>query len=303
MTVPRITVVIATWNRKHWLEQAIDSVLRQEDSPPFEIVIVNDGSTDGTDTFVAGLGHPAKGLTISHTGNQARVKNSGLEVARGEYVLFLDDDDLLESNALRDLGRALDGGPSLGFAFGDVRYFEAGGDIGPKYLERRYDDDRDALWNLIAGVPLFGLATLVRRKLLLTLGGFDTSKTSAEDYDLWLRVASSSKGVRLADVVARIRRHSSSLSTTMVAEGCEGAAASLSDLLRQGQLPRDYEKEARRTRWRLYRQIAALHLRATKRDDALKFAKLALGARPASLRSWVTFARARLSREHSDRFR
>ena len=294
MMPTNVSVVISTWNRKTMLAAAIDSVVAQQDAPSFEIVVVNDGSDDATEAFLAELGRTVRAVTIDHTGNLATVRNKGLEIARGNYVLLLDDDDLLERDALKRLAGALDENDGCGFAFGDVRYVEEDGTVGPPFLESRYNDDRDVLWNLVAGTPLFSQATIARRSLLTDVGGLDTSRPSAEDFDLWLRVALQADGVRLRPVVTRLRRHARNMSASTAIAGCENAAASLEDLLGRQQLTAAYRAQVRRTLCRLYRQVSALYLQRRQRREASKFAALALRARPISARSWMALLRAQL---------
>jgi glycosyltransferase involved in cell wall biosynthesis len=96
--VTTVSVVIPTYNRARWLGDAIRSALRQSHAP-LEILVVDDGSTDGTEELCAPFGPPVRHIPQEHAG-AAVARNRGLQEVRGEYVAFLDSDDLWEPKKL-----------------------------------------------------------------------------------------------------------------------------------------------------------------------------------------------------------
>ena len=115
---PKVTVVIATYNRADLLPRAVNSVLAQTYSD-FELIIVDDCSTDGTDAVLQQLPDP-RIHHIRHESNRgaAAARNTGIAYARGEYVAFLDDDDECTPNRLSDQVSVLDSNSEVGMVYG-----------------------------------------------------------------------------------------------------------------------------------------------------------------------------------------
>lgn len=133
----RFSIIIPVYNVKQYLRECLDSVLNQS-FPDWEAVCVNDGSTDGSAAILeeyAGKENRLEVITQPNGGLSA-ARNTGLEAAKGEYVLFLDSDDWLESHALEVLASNLDGEDML--CFSGRRYFEEEGAYhDPDRLESR----------------------------------------------------------------------------------------------------------------------------------------------------------------------
>src|SRR3990170_289823 len=101
MTEPLVSVVLPTYNRSALLREAADSVRRQT-YQHWELIVIDDGSSDDTLTTLGRFDDPRLRLIrLEHTGNPARVRNAGLAVSLGEYVAFLDDDDLWPPDKLK----------------------------------------------------------------------------------------------------------------------------------------------------------------------------------------------------------
>ena len=188
-----ISVILTTYERRALVERALASVFAQT-TAAFEAIVVDDGSTDGTAEF---LRHqPIQLLSVPHSGNPAVARNAGLDRARGELIAFLDSDDTLRPNALKDLSDALGAQPGAGFAYGDY-----GPGPGPQTLAPPVGDIFDRLLEsdfLVTGAVLF------RRALLGAVGGFDPYCSPAEDWDFWLRLAARVDAVHVAGTVIDI---------------------------------------------------------------------------------------------------
>ncbi len=123
-TFPRVTVIIPAYNAVAYIEEAIHSVW-QQDVPNIQFIVVDDGSSDGTDEVLAG---PAgRGIEVITTRNQgvAAARNEGLERARGEYIAFLDADDRWHPEKLRRQLAVLDSEPDIGTVFSNFDRFDA----------------------------------------------------------------------------------------------------------------------------------------------------------------------------------
>jgi len=197
---PRFSVVMANFNNGPYIRQAIESV-RAQTWRDYELIVVDDGSTDNSRDIIAELA-PAFGerLRCLYQDNQgpARAQNAGIAVAEGQFLTFLDSDDVWQANRLSRHADVLDRHPSVGFCCSD--FFIVYGDETTdrrflKWVPRKgfpYDAviSSTQAFRLLLGVNFVGTgAATVRRTDVQALGGFDSRYRQAEDYDLWLRVA------------------------------------------------------------------------------------------------------------------
>ena len=186
MTVsnPLVTVVVAVHNGERYLRSALESLYAQ-DYEPFEVVFVDDGSTDGS----AAIAQAFPGIRYVRQENQglAAARNTGLSLARGELLAYLDDDDLIPPHKLRRQAEYLVANPDVGCVLGrqEIR-LEPGVDP-PAWLTR------DPVFGDLDGIPL--VSAMIRTELLRDVGGFDPSYRFAEDRDLFVRLRE--RGVRI----------------------------------------------------------------------------------------------------------
>jgi hypothetical protein len=202
---PEASVVIATRNRWALLQaNALPSALAQQDVA-LEVIIVDDGSDDETPEGLAGLADPRLHVIRHETSRGvAAARNSGIAAARGEWVAFLDDDDLWSPSKLRTQIDAVDGG-AWGYASAIVV------DTAGRALYTLPNPDpmvmADALTsgNVVPGGPS---NVIVRTSLLRDLGGFDESlRHHTEDWDLWIRLVRSSPPVACTEVLVATLQH------------------------------------------------------------------------------------------------
>ena len=183
----RVSVVVATYNMGRFLPEALESVLRQTYAP-FEIHVVDDGSTDGTPEFVRPFLH-VPGLTYHRQPNQgqASAKNVGVRAATGDLIAFLDADDLWTPGKLELQVSAFERRPDVGVVHSNFAYIDEEGAIlgSPK---RRYYDGWIA-GRLLVENFVNGMSSVVRRECFNVVGLFDESLPMAIDYDLWLRIS------------------------------------------------------------------------------------------------------------------
>jgi glycosyltransferase involved in cell wall biosynthesis len=191
MAQPKISVVIATHNHAHFLPECLNSVKGQT-YPDYEVIVVNNGSTDNTREVVDKLSwEKLKYHYQADTGSVAGPRNSGIRLARGEYVSFLDSDDLWYPNKLEKVIGIFRSHPDLAAishdllrrVYGQVEQIIK---VGPKSADKDFFEQLLFYGNFIAGS-----ATTVRREVLLKNAGFDEGKkfVHSEDYELWLRLA------------------------------------------------------------------------------------------------------------------
>lgn len=203
MALPRISVVVPTFNRREFLAEALASVVAQT-VPVAEIVVVDDGSTDGTAESLAAF----PGLTCLRQENRGigAARNAGAARTSGEYLAFLDDDDLWVENKLERQLAEFAARPELDAVYGHAEHF-----ITPGLDE----DSRRRLAAKAASVgPAFlPTALLIRRAAFDRVGPFDESLRLGVEIEWFARFAE--RGIRTAmldDVVYRRRLHSTNIS-------------------------------------------------------------------------------------------
>jgi len=196
---PTFSVVIPTHQSRELLIAAIRSVLAQTDGD-FEIVVIDNGSTDGTEAEVSAIGDPR--ITYrwqEDSGLPADSRNKGVEASRGEWIAFLDADDTWRPEKLARVRAALAGNPALDAVAHDV---DVVGPNGARTGQRAYRFDSRPAWEqlLYRGNLLTTSAMTVRASAIRAAGGFDIRPEyfTVEDYDLWLRLAEN--GARFAIV-------------------------------------------------------------------------------------------------------
>ncbi len=203
-----VTIVITTRDRRDLLADAIASALEQTGAD-VEVVVVDDGSTDGTADYLAGHGDPRVRTTrFDHRRERTVARNAGLREVSTPYVLFLDDDDQLAPGALASLVDGLEVHSKAPVAAGTYETF---GTFGPEEVPRRQPIGRWSVRRRIFREVLWGWyllpgAGLWRTDALRALGGWDESRNFAEDMELALRTHPAPVAV-VPLVVLRYRQH------------------------------------------------------------------------------------------------
>ncbi len=184
---PRISVVIPAYNCVATVAETIQSVLDQtfED---VEVLVINDGSTDATLETVSAFGDPRVRVHSFENGGLAVSRNRGIALARGEFVAFLDADDLWTPDKLADQLAALEAHPEAALAYSLTDHIDMQGNyLG---LCSHHFVNGDVYAELMKFCFLAcGSNPLVRKSVLDEVGGFDPVFNPAEDWDLWLRIA------------------------------------------------------------------------------------------------------------------
>ncbi|MFO1060552.1 MAG: glycosyltransferase family A protein [Dongiaceae bacterium] len=184
---PLVSVVIPTYNRAATLARAVESVLAQT-YPSFELLIVDDASTDDTAARIAPyLGGRVALHRRPRNGGATAARNAGIALARGAYVAFLDsDDEWLPEKLARQVALFEAGPPDLGLVYAGLWQLVDGRPpvaVPPRQRGRVYDALR---WRNRIGTAS---GVMVRRAVLQRVGGFDERLPACEDWDLWLRIA------------------------------------------------------------------------------------------------------------------
>jgi len=206
-----VTVVIPTHNRVRLLRQTLASALAQT-GVKCEVVVVDDGSTDGTVGYLESVPDPRLRFITRAMGNGvSQARNAGLEAARHEWVAFLDDDDLWAPDKLRaQLDAAVDGCGWVTVGAVDVDdHLVVTGGARPPVAQK--DTPRLLLANIVPGG---GSGTMVRTELARSLGGFDPALSTLADWDMWIRLSLVSDMASVPRPLVAYRLHGHSMSHT-----------------------------------------------------------------------------------------
>ncbi|MCK8516776.1 glycosyltransferase [Methylonatrum kenyense] len=181
---PRISVITPTFNRAQYLAQAIESVLAQN-YVNLEHWIIDDGSTDGTETVVARyLDDPRVHYVRQGNQGQSAARNRGLSLSESDFVCFLDSDDYWLPGKLERSLAAFASNPDVGIVYGDYVFINSAGREVAVSNMRRHSGRIVA--QLLRDNCVSMNTTMVRRRCFEEHGGFSEYRV-ADDYDLWLR--------------------------------------------------------------------------------------------------------------------
>ena len=182
--IPEVSVIIPTYDRRAVVREAIDSVFAQS-FRAFELIVVDDGSTDGTADCLKDLDGMIRTERIDHGGPGA-ARNRGVELARAPMIAFLDSDDLWALTRLERHVAFMRANPGCAISQTAEIWIRDGRRVNPgtRHRKRAGDIFVDSLRTCLISMS----ATMMRADLFRSIGGFDEIMSAAEDYDLWLRI-------------------------------------------------------------------------------------------------------------------
>jgi len=181
-----LSVIIPSYNRSSLLHRALQSVYRQTYTD-FEVIVVDDGSTDDTAKLIASfypqclyISQPNKGVSAA--------RNAGIARASGEWIAFLDSDDEWLPTKLEIQVQAATNHPKVRIIHTDEIWIRNGKRVNPKQKHQKHGG-----WIFEYCLPLCAISpssVMIHRRVLQTVGLFDESLPACEDYELWLRICS-----------------------------------------------------------------------------------------------------------------
>lgn len=213
----KISVIIPTYNRAHYLPQSLRAILNQSRKVD-QIIVVDDGSSDST-SDVVGKFMPNVTYLYQQNSGKAAALNRGLEICTGDYIWICDDDDVAEPSAAELLGGTLDRSANAAFAFGKFRRFTEDLSTGSiSIFDCGYWPDLDKKPILIALLQdffIFQNATFVRKTAYEVVGKFRTDLIRSQDYEMIIRLAIAFPGIYVREYIFLQRDH----------EGMRGSSA------------------------------------------------------------------------------
>jgi len=214
VSLARISVIVPVYNGRRFLRAALDSVFGQS-LPPYELIVVDDGSTDGSLdelTSLAPTGLPIRVLRQANRG-QSAARNLAARSAEGDYLAFLDQDDIWHPEHLEALVEPLLANPAAGWAYSDFDEIDRDGFLVTRAFLRAFGvchPKRTIADCVRADLMVLPSASLLRRTAFEAVGGFDEALSGYEDDDLFLRFFRSGwEQVFLDRSLVRFRVHDS----------------------------------------------------------------------------------------------
>jgi glycosyltransferase involved in cell wall biosynthesis len=231
MSAPLISLVVPTYNRARYLGDCIRSALAQG-LGDFEIVVADDGSTDGTAALVEGLRDPRLRYLRKPHGGASETRNFAIAAARGEFVFNLDSDDVLLVDTLESYAQAQRAFPEVDVFYADLIVTDARLQaLRALTYPDWYGRNADLIGELLAGSPVPNGGAMIRRRAFERLGGYDPAFARAHDYEWWSRAAGSLAFKRVDTTSLAWRWHDANMSSGSVAIDTSWEARALARIL------------------------------------------------------------------------
>ena len=182
---PKVSVIVPTYNRANRLEGTLRSIVSQT-YQDFELIVVDDGSTDNTSKVIESF-PSAQYLPMKKNSGVSKARNIGLACAKGEFICFLDSDDLWKEKKLEIQIHWMESNTDNQVCYTDEIWVRNGVRVNQMNKHSKYTGD--IFRHCLALCIVSPSSVMIRAKLFSEIGNFDESLPACEDYDLWLRIA------------------------------------------------------------------------------------------------------------------
>jgi glycosyltransferase involved in cell wall biosynthesis len=183
-----ISIIIPTYNCAAYLDECLESVFQQT-RKEFEVIVVDDGSTDETQSVLGRWQERIRCITLRKNGGIANARNTALGTASGEFIALLDADDIWSPKKLEKQMKVLEQSPAAGLVCSDFAIDETSGALTPSFFARSGGYATGKVFPyLVRNCFVFTSTVILRRSILQRTGNFDTA-LAFDDYGMWLKVA------------------------------------------------------------------------------------------------------------------
>lgn len=204
--IPLVSVIIPTYNRARFIEEAIQSVLEQT-FKDFEVIIIDDGSSDETQQVISQIKDSRLIYHYQDNGGRSKARNYALTIAKGKYITFLDSDDLYMADKLKIQVNYLDSHPDIYMVYTSAHCIDEDGNLA---MHNYIADVGGWIYSKIAFlIPItITLPTvMVRREVFDKVGNFDENLHRFEDVDMWRRISKLYQIGTISKFTCKIRTH------------------------------------------------------------------------------------------------
>ncbi len=264
----KVTVIIPAYNAEKFIEQTIDSVLAQT-FQDFEIIVINDGSRDKTAEIVNSYGFSVRCIQTTN-GGVSRARNLGINNALGEYIAFLDSDDLWEPTKLEKQVALLDENPNIGLCFTALERVDQNLKLIGKTEAHNYPDFCEALLLYSCVVTGSCSSVMLRTNIAKQTGGFDTVFTNYEDWEYWLQLSLVTEFAPISEYLVKYRTLAGSASFNDPAVIECNVKGVLNKFFAAPQLPEKYEKLRNKSYSNNWLILSGEYLHAKQYADSLR---------------------------------
>ncbi|MEP4545281.1 MAG: glycosyltransferase family 2 protein [Saccharospirillum sp.] len=201
-----VSAVIPTLNRSNYLREAVSSVLNQS-YPVLEVIVIDDGSSEDIKQALADIDGPIKIVRHDKNMGHSAARNTGIRVAKGDYIAFLDSDDLWLPKKIETQIPWFDYSDNVGLVGGGYEYVKASGEVAdrPKLPPEfpRYEDLAIGLFAFSGSSPI----AICKKEVFKKVGFFDDQLILLEDWDMWIRISEHFKVINPQKRLVQVRMH------------------------------------------------------------------------------------------------
>jgi glycosyltransferase involved in cell wall biosynthesis len=204
---PKVSIIIPVYNGENYLREAIDSALMQT-YDNFEVIVVNDGSTDRTEEIAVEYGAKIKYFKKDN-GGQSSALNFGVGKMSGDYFSWLSHDDVYYSNKLEEQIASLRqiSNPTEAFIYSNYEIIDQHSQH-IAFVENKKIPSSEFVWRMLVNVPVNGCTVLIHKTLLDKVGGFNIMKPHTSDVELFLKLGLFVNPFHLPFILIKSRSHS-----------------------------------------------------------------------------------------------
>lgn len=292
LELPKVSVLMPVYNAERYLATAVQSILDQSFAD-VELILIDDGSSDNSLAILRGFERHDPRVRLISRPNTGYViaLNEMIELATGQYLARMDSDDIALPDRLEKQVRFLDANSECVAVGSDVLLIDEDGDTLTTWEFERTSDEIDKLHMQGHGPRLVHPAAMIRAAAMRTVGGYRVDMETAEDMDLWLRLAEVGELANLDEVLLHYRVHSMSVShqnrakqaelrARIHADACRRRGGAVTEIDFQARLADNDDLSSQYTKWCWWA------LRSGERSSARKYALRAFRAAPTRLVSW-----------------
>jgi glycosyltransferase involved in cell wall biosynthesis len=212
MASPLVSIIIPAYNAEKYIGETIESALNQSFAD-FELIIVEDGSTDNTRAVIDSYCDPRIVVFPQANAGVAAARNRGIKAARGAYIALLDNDDLWVPHCLETAVRFLEDNPEVSIAFSDSLFFGESKFAGRRFQEVYPPSAPITFAKFASRESNIPICAIFRREVFEKVGYFDVKIHGAEDFDFWLRALRAGCRIEpIREVLTYYRRHAAAVS-------------------------------------------------------------------------------------------
>ncbi len=212
--MPVVSIIMPVFNGEKFISKAIHSILMQ-DYDNFELICIDDGSTDKTKEIILSFNdNRINYIYQQHSGKPSIARNKGIKSSRGDYIAFIDHDDIFLYNSLSERIKFFDDNPGINFVYSDCEIINEKGEVISKsvisYSNKKACSGK-CFKELFGGIFIPTQGVMLKKDILDKVGLFNENLLCAEDYNLWLRIAYYYPLGYIDRILAQWRNHDTSL--------------------------------------------------------------------------------------------